>query len=251
LISSQSLTLSFAFFFSGLTFPYNIQSEISKSDSLYESGLYNKSFLVIKKIYNDSTNNADVVFRMARSIFLKAQNEKDNKKRMQYYYRGFKQAEKALTLDPNNGYANFWYAAYLGRIGELEGNKQAILNSFQVKEYALIAIDLAPEYDSAHHMMGRWHYELANLSQFEKKIASIVYAKLPEGSYADAISFFKRAIQIKPNEIRHHFWLAKTYYAIGNKELSLNEFNIINNLIPKDEEDKEFQFKSRAYLESF
>jgi len=188
---------------------------------------------------------------MARSIFLKAQNEKNKKKKMQYYYRGLKQAEEALRVDPNNGYANFWYAAYIGRIGELEGNKQAILNSHEVKKYALIAIDLEPNYDSAYHMMGRWHYELANLNNFEKKIAAIVYAKLPEGSYLEAISFFKSAIQIKPNEIRHHFWLAKTYYAIGNQKLSKHEFNVVNNLMPKDEEDKEFQSESRKYLKSF
>jgi len=224
---------------------------MSKSDSLYENGLYNQSFSVIKNIYNNNSNNVDVIFRMARSIFLKAQNEKNKKKKMQYYYRGLKQAEEALRLDPNNGHANFWYAAYIGRIGELEGNKQAILNSYEVKKYALIAIDLEPNYDSAYHMMGRWHYELANLNNFEKKIAAIVYAKLPEGSYLEAISFFKSAIQIKPNEIRHHFWLAKTYYAIGNQKLSKHEFNVVNNLIPKDEEDKEFQSESRKYLKSF
>tara|TARA_Y100001970_G_scaffold285779_1_gene406409 strand:- start:1371 stop:2126 length:756 start_codon:yes stop_codon:yes gene_type:complete len=251
LIFPQLFTLNFVLFLIGVGFSYDIQFEILKSDSLYENGEHNKSFSIIKRIYNNNANNPDVVFRMARSIFLKAQNEKNKKKQIQYYYKGLKQAEKALRLDPYNGYANFWYAAYLGRIGELEGTKQAILNSYEVKKYALIAIDLEPECYSAHHMMGRWHYELANLNEFEKKIASIVYTRLPEGSYSEAISFFEKAIQIKPNEIRHHFWLAKTYYAIGDKKLSEYEFNVVNNLIAKDNEDREFQSESRKYLESF
>ena len=251
MIFSRSLQVILIFFLIGIFFPYNIQFEISKSDSLYESGLYNQSFSVIKKIYNNDSKNVDIIFRMARSIFLKAQNEKDKKKKMQYYSRGLRLAEKALRLDASNGYANFWYAAYIGRIGELEGNRQAILNSYEVEKYALIAIALEPNYDSAHHMMGRWHYELANLNNIEKKIAAMVYGKLPEGSYSEAISFFKNAIQIKPNEIRHHFWLAKTYYAIGDQELSKHEFNMVNNLIAKDEEDKEFQSESRKYLKSF
>ena len=62
--------------------------------------------------------------------------------------------------------------------------------------------------------MGRWNYELADLSQFEKVIASIVYAKPPDGSYQDAIQLFQNAIALNPYEIRHHFWLGKTYYAM-------------------------------------
>ena len=131
-----------------MLFSFNTDKELLKSDSLYDKGSYRKSFSTIKRIYKNNDNNANVVARLARSLFLKAMFEKDYKKKKQYYYRGFKEAKKALNLDPNNGYANFWYAAYLGQIGQLEGPKQAILNSYEVKKHALLAIDLEPNYDS-------------------------------------------------------------------------------------------------------
>jgi len=230
-----------------------ITSELGQSfhlsDSLYNEGSYKESFLQIKNIYNQNSNNANVVFRMARSIFLKAMAEENNKnKKMEYYYEGFEYAKKALQLDNRNGYVNFWYAAYLGRIGELEGPKQAILNSYEVKKYGMKAIELSPEFDSPYHMMGRWHYELANLNQLERLVASIVYETLPKGSYDKAIDLFSYAIKINPAEIRHHFWLAKTYYAIGEFNLSNKEFKIVLSLKAKDLDDSIMQSESEKYL---
>ncbi len=228
----------------------DIQADLIRTDSLYQAGLHNQSFTLTKKIYNQNSSNFEVIYRMARSIFIKAQNEKNKKKKMQYYYKGLKEAKKAFKLAPNNGYTNFWLASYLGRIGELEGTKQSIINSYEVKKYALIAIELEPEYDAPYHMMGRWHYELANLNDIEKKIASLVYAELPKGSYTEAVSFFEKSIQIRPNEMRHHFWLAKTHYAMGNKDLSSKHFRIVNSLNSKDSEDREFQIEAIKYLKN-
>ena len=229
-----------------------ISSELDKSfhlsDSLYYEGSYKKSFLQVENIYNQNRNNANVVFRMARSIFLKAMAEKNKTKKIDFYYEGFEYAKKALKLDSQNGYVNFWYAAYLGRIGELEGPKQAILNSYEVKKYGMKAIELSPDFDSPYHMMGRWHYELADLNQLERLVASIVYETLPEGSYQESIKFFKDAIEIKPTEIRHHFWLAKTYYTIGKYDLSKKEFKIVLSLKAKDLDDSIMQSESEKYF---
>tara|TARA_B100000131_G_C18033595_1_gene579466 strand:- start:59 stop:805 length:747 start_codon:yes stop_codon:yes gene_type:complete len=226
----------------------NIDKKFTLIDSLYNQGNYHQSFIEIKRIYNQDKNNVNVVFRMARSIFLKAQHETDIKKQSKYYYKGFDYAKKAIKIDPYSSYANFWYAAYLGRIGELEGNKQAILNSYEVKEYALKAIELNPDYNLPYHMMGRWHYELANLSELEKIVASIVYTKLPEASYSSAVSFFKKAIQLQSNEIRHHFWLAKTYYSMNEYELANKEFKIVISIKAIDDEEKMMQSESKKYL---
>ena len=237
-----------ALFILNIAITSDLNNTCHLSDSLYHEGLYKKSFLQIKKIYKENNNNADVVFRMARSVFLKAMEEKNKNKQIKYYYEGFEYAKKGLSLDSQNGYVIFWYAAYLGRIGELEGPRQAILNSYEVKKYGMKAIQLVSEFDSPYHMMGRWHYELANLNQLERLIASIVYETLPKGSYNEAISLFKRAIEIKPSDIRHHFWLGKTYYAMGELDLSKKEFKMVLSLKAKDQEDSMMQSQSEEYL---
>ena len=247
MISKQSVILSFILSITYL-FPYSLEVSLSKSDSLYYSGLYERSYSEIRRVYNKNDDNVEVVYRMARSIFMKAHQQKQKHTQMSYYYRGLKQAEKAMRLNSNNGYANFWYAAYLGEIGLLESRKQAIKNSYKVKKYAIRSIELEPDFDLPYHMMGRWHYELADLSKLEKKLASIVYEKLPDGSYDKALKFFQNAIRIKPNEIRHHFWLAKTYHSMGNRKFSRDEFKIVVSLTPKDQEEKMMQKESKKYF---
>ena len=158
--------------------------------------LSNQAFIKIERLYNNHPNEIDAVYRMARSVFDKAEQETNIEIQKKYYYNGFEYAKKALKIAPENGYANFWYAAFIGKIGELEGNKQKILNSYEVEKYGMKAIELEPEYDACHHLMGRWHFELADLSWVERSIANLVYDSPPRGSYDIAISFFKNAIQI-------------------------------------------------------
>ena len=54
--------------------------------------------------------------------------------------------------------------------------------------------------------------------------------------------------RIKPNEIRHHFWLAKTHHSMGNRKFSRDEFKIVVSLTPKDQEEKMMQKESKKHL---
>ena len=241
-------------FFSLLSFNLtnDITYELNLIDSLSEKGIHYESFLRAKKLYNKNPNNIEAICRIAGTNFIKAQNETSLDKQKKIFYRGFDYAKKALSLDSLDGYANFWYAAYIGRIGEIEGIKQAILNSYDVKKYGLRAIELiSEEYDPVHHMMGRWHYELADLSELEKIFASLIYAKPPEGSYNKAIDYFSTAIKIKPHEIRNHYWLGKAYSEIGEFHLAEKEFKIVTKLSPRDIDDKKMQKDAIELLDSF
>ena len=237
-----------SFFLTTIVFHSDLNLKIYSADSLYQIGEYNKSAKIIKKLYREDSENIEIIFRLARSVFLIAEEEKNQSKQADIYYKGFEYAKKALRMNSDNGYANFWYAAYIGKIGLLEGTKQKILNSYKVKEYGMKAIKLVPEYEHCHHLMGRWNYELAELTWIEKSIASLVYATPPKGSYKKAIKLFKKAIEINPIEIRHHYWLANTYKALGKKNLAKNEFNLVISLKAKDKKDKVMQFESKKNL---
>ena len=227
-----------------LTFP-NLHHEILLVDSLYESGEYNQTSAILIKLYDKHENNIEIVYRLARSIFVIAEEEPDINRQADIYYKGFEYAKKSLNIDSKNGYANFWYAAYIGKIGLLEGTEQKIINSYKVREFGMKAIELVPDYEHSYHLMGRWHYELAELTWFERSIASLVYSSPPTGSYEKAAKLFKKAIEINFLEIRHHFWLAKTYKAQGKNRLAKKEFDIVINLKPRDKKDKDMQFESK------
>ena len=98
--------------------------------------------------------------------------------------------------------------------------------------------------------MARWHYELANLSWIERKIAEWVYATPPQGGYDQAVDYYQKAISVKDDEIRHYFWLAKTYLKMNSYQDAEQIFKKILTLIPFDESDVNMQSESKQYLET-
>ena len=196
----------------------------------------------------DNPDDVEALWRLAKAHFDIADQTEDPTIHKEHFYPGLESAKKAMELNPKSARANHWYAVLIGKIGILEGTEQKIINSYDVEKHAKISIELDPDYDGTYHLMGRWHYELAELSWLERSIASLVYATPPEGSYKTALKLFKHAIRINSLEIRHHFWLAKTYDALGKYSLAKKEFRIVLSLKPKDKKDKIMQNKSKKYL---
>ena len=185
-------------------------SSYSKIDDLQENSNF-KEALELCKEHHDP-NDVEILWRLARSYFDIADQTSNVDIQKENINKALPYAQKALKLNPLSAKANHWYAVIIGKKGVLEGTKQKILNSYEVREYGLKAIKLDPTYDGTYHLMGRWHYNVAELTWYERGIASLVYATPPKGSYDEAITYFKKAMEANPEDIRHYLWLGKSYY---------------------------------------
>ena len=228
----------------------NPQDYAKKSDNLNLNGKYNEELVELNNAILLHPNNVDILWRIARAHFEIADQTDNINIHKKHFYPGFKAVESAVRINPNSSKANHWYAVLVGKIGLLEGTEQKIKNSYEVEKYALKAIELDPSYDGTYHVMGRWHYELANLSWFERKIAEWVYTTPPNGGYEQAIFFFEKAINVKDDEIRHYFWLAKTYLKMSANKEAEKIFKKILTLTPFDNSDVNMQSESKVYLEN-
>ena len=228
----------------------NPQDYSKKSDNLNLNGKYNEELVELNNAILLHPNNVDILWRIARAHFEIADQTDNINIHKKHFYPGFKAVESAVRINPNSSKANHWYAVLIGKIGMLEGTEQKIKNSYEVEKYALKAIELDPSYDGTYHVMGRWHYELANLSWFERKIAEWVYTTPPNGGYEQAIFFFEKAINVKDDEIRHYFWLAKTYLKMSANKEAEKIFKKIFTLTPFDNSDVNMQSESKVYLEN-
>tara|TARA_Y100001970_G_scaffold133844_1_gene164916 strand:+ start:1191 stop:1934 length:744 start_codon:yes stop_codon:yes gene_type:complete len=185
-------------------------------DENQENNNFEVAFELSLEFYKNNKNDSEILWRLARSYFDLSDQTSDEKLQKKYIDQGLPFAKKALELNPDSAKSNHWYAVMFGRQGQLEGTKQKILNSYDMKEYCLRAIGIDPNYDGSLHVMGRWHYNIANLSWFERNIARIVYATPPTGSFKEAIEYFEKAITVNPKDIRHYLWLGKSLYAIND-----------------------------------
>lgn len=212
-IFASLLIVSFAF---GQTEKIEL---INKIDQFDDAKNFQSALELMKKNEGNYTDDADFLWRMARGYFaIGDQHQDDEQIQKDNYYPGLEKAKLALELNPNIAGPHQYYAILIGKVGELEGTKQKIINSYEVKEHCLKAIELDPENDSNYHVMGRWNYTLSDLSWVEKKVAEMIYSKLPDASFEEAVGFFQKAHDINPTDLRHILWLGKSLNEIGKKE---------------------------------
>ncbi len=196
---------------------------LDKVDQLDTAKEYEAALSLMKENEDNYNDEPEFLWRMARAYFaIGDQNQDSEEIQKENYYPGFEKASKCVEIAPDLAGGHQYYAILVGKIGELEGTKQKIKNSYQVKEHALKAIELDPENDSNYHVMGRWHYALSELSWIEKKVAEMIYSELPEASFAEAADFFKQAHKINPTDLRHILWLGKSYEELGEDNQAEN-----------------------------
>ncbi len=90
------------------------------------------------------------------------------------------------------------------------GTRERVILAKDVRYYAENAIRLDPDNFRAYHILGRWNYEVSNLSLAEKSFARIFYGNLPSASLDKAISDFEKSRSLNPGFILNYLELAKS-----------------------------------------
>lgn len=91
-----------------------------------------------------------------------------------------------------------------GRLALFSDNKTKVRLAKEAQEAARTALALEPGNDLAHHLMGRWHYEMAQINFVVRQLIRIVYgAALAPGRFEDALSEFEAAVGLNPGKLIH------------------------------------------------
>ncbi|MFQ6674731.1 MAG: tetratricopeptide repeat protein [Fidelibacterota bacterium] len=226
-----------------------VSSFLRKADELHEQNDFQGNYDLLKEAEKMDPGNVEVLWRLARAHFDFSDNTDDEEIIEVNVRQGFEYARRALETDDTHAKAHKWYGILIGRVGEIEGTEQKIKNSYKVAEHTLRAIELDPEDDGNYHVMGRWHYTLADLNWFERTIASLVYATPPEASFDQARDYFLKAIEKAPDDVRHHVWLGKTLIRLDDREGAVRAFNRALALEPRSESDRLLQEEARDILD--
>ncbi|MCK9243876.1 MAG: hypothetical protein M0R34_03975 [Candidatus Marinimicrobia bacterium] len=226
-----------------------VKALLAEADKLHEARDYEGTMAKLREAEKIDNKNPEVLWKIARAYFDFADQQPDNKEVQQAnLYPGFDYAKKCIELAPEVAGGHQYYAILIGQIGELEGTKQKITNSYAVREHTEKAIALDPRNDANFHVMGRWHFELANLSWAERQIASLIYAAPPKATFEEAEQFFQKAHEIEPQEIRHLLWLAKTQVAMKKKDAAKKNLQQALAITAVSDSDKAMQKEAAELL---
>ncbi len=240
--------LSIVLILFGFVLAQGFSDLIDQADAKQDVDDFSGNYELLKQAEQLEANNFEVIWRLARAHFDFSDNSEDETVISENIYSGFDYAKRALEMDENRAESHKWYGILIGRVGELEGTKQKILNSYDVKDHTLKAIELDPEDDGNFHVMGRWNYTLDALSWFERKIAGLIYAKPPQASFEEAAKYFQKAIDLAPDEIRHRVWLGKTYEALDDKAEAKNSYNAALAITAENDSDRILQKEAQELL---
>ena len=192
--------------------------------------------------------NADLLHKIAKQygesmndVTTKAEKKALGEKALAY-------SKRSVAADPKNPQAQLALAVSYGRVAPFLDNKTKIAYSKLVKEHVERSLALDARNDLTWHVLGAWHYELANLNPILRTIAKIIYGEIPAASNEAAVKSFKKALELNPRRIANHVELGRTYVELNQKELAKASLEKGLKLPNRQRDDEQVKRRAREAL---
>lgn len=160
-------------------------------------------------------DNAFVLQKIARQYSDLTPEQPDLAGKKRYAQLALDHALRAAALEPGDPVNVLSLAVCHGKLAVYSDTRTKVKYSRLVKEEAERALALDPDYAWAHHILGRWHHEVASLGLTARWIVRLFYGGLPDASPAEAVRRLERAVALEPEELNHHLELGFAYAAAG------------------------------------
>ena len=157
-------------------------------------------------------------------------------------------AQRAVAREPNNAVNVLSLAICYGKLATLSDTRTKLEYSRHVTEYAERALALDPNYDYAHHVLGRWHYEVASLGAGTRFLVKLIYGGLPPASTVEAVRHLQRACELAPDCPSHRVELGLAQLANGQRETGRATLESALKMSPREKHDDEAFARARAAL---
>ncbi|OQR69308.1 regulator of microtubule dynamics protein 1-like [Tropilaelaps mercedesae] len=189
---------------------------VKKCDEFYEAGDMVEAHKAIIAVKDDP--NPEVQWRVARMEFKVAEISGRSEDVTQAIQQGLEILRANLEKTPKCPNTHKWIAILLGSKDKHNSFKEQIEEAFLIREHLEHAIENNPTDGYAHYVLGKWCYQVASVSWYQKKIAATLFASPPESSYEIALGHFKEAEKLKPDIFSTcHLMAAQCLLNIGEK----------------------------------
>ncbi len=135
-------------------------------------------------------------------------------------------AERALSLNPNSSIGHAMIAAATGRLAQFTGSRRLIVKStWEVYQHAERAVQIDNTW-MGHFVLGSWHREVASVARWMRALATLLRAKIPEGSYAKALEHFNKVLEQYPENNTIYAEIAYTHEKMGDMKRAKELYEI-------------------------
>ncbi len=139
----------------------------------------------------------------------------DRARRDSLLAKGEVTARRAVRIAPADAPALFALGLLLGNTALTKGTKEKVRMATEIHSLALRAVAADSNHDGAHHLLGRWNYEVMSLSGFQRFVAKSILggAVFSQASWETARLNLEQAVRIDPERIYHRLDLARVLAA--------------------------------------
>ncbi len=251
MISSKMKFLSIALiqliFITG-AFSQTASQWVMKADSLDASGKTKEALEAYQKADTLQPNQAPVLIKIAKQ-YGDLMSSLKGKARKEAAQKSLEYSRKAVALAPKLSDSHLALALSLGKSTEFLGNQEKLEASRDIKSAAETALKLNPKSDYAHHMLGRWHQEIADIGGPTRLLAKVVYGGIPKGSYQEALDHFEKARQINSKRLIHQIEYGRTLAMMGKDNDAKLELKKGLAMPNREADDAESKLRGQATLD--
>lgn len=101
----------------------------------------------------------------------------------------------------------------------IEGLDQRVKSFGTVKEYLLKAVELNPQDAVSLYILGKWCFEMANMSIVQRFISYMFYGEVPTSTFNEAYEYLLKSSEIFPDS-----YYIPNMYMLGESCYRLNQF---------------------------
>lgn len=251
------MKIKIIFLFAVLLFSTSkIFSQTSKVDSLLKEG--NKSIVAMNEekaltqfleALKTDALNYEANWQVSL-LYSKIGNRKISiADKKQYFVQAKQYAVKSLKINPTDAESNFVMSVAMGRMALISAAKEKVDAANDIKKYADLALKYNPNHPAAWHVLGKWNYEVVNLSWAEKQAANVLMGGIDgTATIADAIADYQKAIALKPSYILYYLDLAKAYDNKGDKANAVITINKLLTFPISTEDDAAYITEAKTLL---
>ncbi len=183
---------------------------IKNGDEAFIKQQYDEAIGIYESALTESDNKAELLWRISR-CYISIGDVAEREEGEQYYRKAETYATLAVKEDSLNSDAHCWRAVSVGYVAIYEGVRAKVQAANEIKRELDIALRLNPKNDVAYSILGTFYRTLGNVGWIEKQLADLLLGGLPEGGFSEAEQSLKKAIELAPTIIRHHFELGLLY----------------------------------------
>jgi tetratricopeptide (TPR) repeat protein len=162
-------------------------------------------------------NDAFILQKIAKQYSDMVPDQKTDAAKKEFATHALDYAQRSVALEPTNAVYALSLAICHGHLALVSDIKTKVAYSRLIKEETEHALQLDPNYAWAHHLLGRWHYEVAAFGPVPRFFAKIFYGGIPPASAEEGVNQLRRATELEPDEMNHWVDLGFAYAATGRK----------------------------------